>query len=64
MWLLPAHIITNINNSIKYSVEKNAIAISWILRHPANITPVVGTTSIEHLKEMLKAMLAELEENK
>ena len=46
--------------SIKYSVEKNAIAISWILRHPANITPVVGTTSIEHLKEMLKAKTIKL----
>ena len=33
---------------------KNAIAISWILRHPANIIPIVGTTSITHLQEMLK----------
>lgn len=38
----------------KYNVEKNAIAISWILRHPANIIPIVGTTSITHLQEMLK----------
>ena len=39
----------------KYSVSKNAIAIAFILRHPANINPVVGTTSIIHLEEMLKA---------
>lgn len=39
----------------KYSVSKNAIAIAFILRHPANIIPVVGTTSIIHLEEMLKA---------
>lgn len=39
----------------KYNVSKNTIAISWILRHPANITPVVGTTSITHLLEMIKA---------
>lgn len=38
----------------KYNVKKNAIAISWILRHPANIIPIVGTTSITHLQEMLK----------
>lgn len=39
----------------KYNVSKNAIAIAFILRHPANIIPVVGTTSIIHLEEMLKA---------
>mgnify|MGYP003289020859 CR=1 FL=1 len=38
----------------KYNVHKNAIAISWILRHPANIIPIVGTTSIIHLSEILK----------
>lgn len=40
--------------AIKYNVTKNAIAISWILRHPANIIPVLGTTSINHLLECLK----------
>ena len=39
----------------KYNVSKNAIAVSFILRLPANITPIVGTTSKEHLLEMLKA---------
>lgn len=39
----------------KYNVTKNAIAISWIFRHPANITPIVGTTSIIHLLEMIKS---------
>lgn len=41
--------------ALKYNVSKNAIAISWILRHPAKICPVVGTTSIKHLDEMIKA---------
>ena len=41
--------------AIKYDVTKNAIAISWILRHPANITPIIGTTSIKHLIEIVKA---------
>ena len=44
----------------KYGVTKNAIAISWILRHPANILPVVGTTSKIHLVEMLNAKEIEL----
>ena len=39
----------------KYQVSKNAIAIAWVLRHPASITPVVGTTSIKHLLEILEA---------
>ena len=41
--------------SIKYNVTKNAIAIAWILRHPANIIPIVGTTSVKHLLEIVKA---------
>lgn len=40
----------------KYNVEKNAIALAWILRHPANIMPIVGTTSKKHLLEMVKAI--------
>ena len=39
----------------KYKVNKNAIAISWILRHPAHIIPVLGTTSVVHLKEIIEA---------
>lgn len=40
--------------SNKYNVTKNAIAVSWILRHPASITPIVGTTSKKHLLEMIE----------
>ena len=40
----------------KYDVTKNALAISFILRHPSNILPIVGTTSIIHLLEMVKAV--------
>ena len=39
----------------KYCVSKNAIAISWILRHPAGIQPVVGTTNAERLKSVCRA---------
>lgn len=39
----------------EYNVNKNAIAIAWILKHPANIVPIVGTTSIEHLKQICEA---------
>jgi predicted oxidoreductase len=39
----------------KYDVPKSAIPIAWILRHPAKIQPIVGTTSPKHLKEICQA---------
>jgi predicted oxidoreductase len=39
----------------KYSVSKTAIAIAWILRHPAGMQPVTGTTNPERLKECFRA---------
>lgn len=39
----------------KYHVSKNAIATAWILRHPAKIQPVVGTTNAQRLKGICKA---------
>jgi predicted oxidoreductase len=39
----------------KYEVTKSAIAIAWILRHPANIQPVVGTMNPERLANIAKA---------
>ena len=39
----------------KYQVTKPAIAIAWLLRHPAHMQPIVGTTSSQHLKETIKA---------
>lgn len=42
--------------SLKYNVSKNAIAVAWILRHPSNIVPIVGTTSKKHLLEIMAAI--------
>lgn len=36
-------------------VSNTAIAIAWILRHPAKIQPIVGTTNAGRLKEICKA---------
>ncbi|SDM40890.1 Predicted oxidoreductase [Lachnospira pectinoschiza] len=41
--------------SKKYKVTKSAIAVAWILRHPANILPIAGTVNPTHLEEMAKA---------
>ncbi|MHA0855336.1 aldo/keto reductase [Paenibacillus sp. CMAA1364] len=36
-------------------VSNSAIAIAWILRHPARIQPIVGTTNVNRLKDICKA---------
>lgn len=41
-------------------VTSSAIAIAWILRHPARIQPIVGTTNYMRLKDICKASEVEL----
>jgi predicted oxidoreductase len=36
-------------------VANTAIAIAWILRHPAKMQPIVGTTNASRLKDICKA---------
>ncbi|KPL38687.1 aldo/keto reductase [Streptococcus pseudopneumoniae] len=40
---------------IKYGVTPSTIAISWILRYPAKMQAVVGTTNPNHLREVSQA---------
>ncbi len=37
--------------AVQYDVAPAAIAVAWIIRHPANIQVVIGTTNISHLTE-------------
>ena len=41
--------------AIKYGVTSSTIAISWILRYPAKMQAVVGTTNPKHLREASQA---------
>lgn len=36
----------------KYNVSKSAIVLAWILRHPAAMQPILGTTNPMRIKEM------------
>lgn len=36
-------------------VSKSALATAWILRHPARMQPIVGTTNANRLKEICRA---------
>lgn len=44
----------------KYNVGKTAIVMAWILRHPAMMQPLFGTTKKEHIKELCKGKNIEL----
>lgn len=44
----------------EYHVTKSAIAVAWLLRHPACMQPIVGTTSPTHLIESCQATEVEL----
>ena len=39
----------------KYGVSKTTVAFAWILRHPAKMQPVTGTTNLTRLTNCLKA---------
>lgn len=39
----------------KYGVSNTAVAVAWILRHPANIIPVTGTMNVDRMKDISKA---------
>ena len=41
-------------------VTSSAVAIAWILRHPARMQPIVGTTNAARLKEICAASRVEL----
>ncbi|MBW4839789.1 MAG: aldo/keto reductase family oxidoreductase [Paenibacillaceae bacterium] len=39
----------------KYGVTNTTIAIAWLLRHPAQMQPVIGTMNTDRLKECIQA---------
>jgi predicted oxidoreductase len=41
-------------------VSKEAIALAWLLRHPAKIQPIIGTTKPERIKAACEADSVEL----
>ncbi|MBQ6426869.1 MAG: aldo/keto reductase [Clostridia bacterium] len=46
-----------------YGVSKTAIAIAWILRHPARMQAIAGTMNPAHLKDICDACKADLTHN-
>ena len=44
----------------KYNVPNTAIAVAWILRHPAKMQTIVGTMNPKRLKDICRASEVEL----
>ena len=45
----------------KYNVTEDQLLLSWILKHPSGVIPVVGTTSKVRLQNAVKALDIELD---
>lgn len=43
-----------------YDVQPAAIAIAWLLRHPAQILPIMGSNNIHRIKQFSEALRVEL----
>lgn len=46
---------------VKYRVSADQLLLAWILKHPAGIHPVIGTTSPERITNAVKALDIEME---
>ncbi len=44
----------------KYNATKDQLVLAWILKHPSNIHPVIGTTTAERITNSAKSLEIEL----
>lgn len=44
----------------EYDTNPNAIALAWLLKHPARIQPVIGSTNVSRLKDASDSLTVEL----
>jgi predicted oxidoreductase len=57
-----ARILSVLNQlSEKYTLSADTLLLAWILKHPANISPVIGTTNLGRIKNANKALDVEIE---
>ena len=54
---------TQISLADAKKVSKTAIAIAWILRHPAHMQAIAGTMNPEHLKDICDATKVTISHN-
>lgn len=47
--------------SEKYNVETDVLLLAWILKHPAGISPVIGTTDSNRISQSMKATAIDMD---
>lgn len=47
--------------AIEQNVEASAVAIAWLLAHPANIIPILGTNNLNRIAKMADAIKVEMD---
>lgn len=45
----------------RYDVDSAAVAVAWLLAHPAKIIPVLGTNKLSRISELSKALRVEMD---
>lgn len=45
----------------KYNVSSDVLLLAWIMQHPSGVLPVIGTTSVDRIKNATKAISLKLE---
>jgi len=45
----------------KYNANESQLLLAWILKHPAKVHPVIGTTNKERIEQSAAAVNIELE---
>ncbi|GGB93961.1 aldo/keto reductase [Marinobacterium zhoushanense] len=46
--------------ALQYQVSKEAVVLAWLMRHPAQIQPIIGTTDLERIRACAVAPSVEL----
>ena len=55
-------IVNQLDNIGKiFGVEPGTVAVAWLLAHPANILPVLGTNSLSRIETISKAIEVKLD---
>ena len=53
-------ILTNLEK--KYSLSSDVLLLSWVMQHPAKVTPVIGTTNFDRIKQTQNTTVLEVQD--
>ena len=47
--------VDTVDMAEKYGTTNTGMVVSWILRHPAKMQPIIGTTTVERIQQIAQA---------